>query len=320
MRLLQFLDKKGLATVGMVEDDKIFIIDKAGTAFELFTSIINNDKKIEEVVFERVTQQYEDYERLIVENRILLPISHPDPYHTWITGTGLTHLGSAASRDEMHKKINQESEGNLSDSMKMFNMGLANGKMQGKNHASQPEWFFKGNGLMAVPPGGTLAAPSFALDGGEEPEVAGIYINDEKGIPQRIGFCLGNEFSDHKMEQINYLYLAHSKLRQCSYGPELLIGALPDHVVGESRIIRDEAIIWEKEFLTGESNMSHNIANLEHHHFKYDLFRQPGDLHVHFFGTSVLSFADNVETRNGDIFEIESKTFGKPLRNIFLSL
>jgi hypothetical protein len=61
--------------------------------------------------------------------------------------------------------------------------------------------------------------------------------------------------------------------------------------------------------------MSHTIANLEHHHFKYDIFRQPGDAHVHFFGTATLSFADGVKTQSGDIFEIEAADFGLPLRN-----
>jgi hypothetical protein len=41
-------------------------------------------------------------------------------------GTGLTHLGSAAGRDKMHAKV--EGQENLTDSMKMFNMGLEGGK------------------------------------------------------------------------------------------------------------------------------------------------------------------------------------------------
>ena len=73
--------------------------------------------------------------------------------------------------------------------------------------------------------------------------------------------------------------------------------------------------MWEKPFLSGEANMSHTIANLEHHHFKYDLFRQPGDVHVHMFGTATLSFADGVKTEAGDVFEIEAGDFGLPLRN-----
>ncbi len=61
--------------------------------------------------------------------------------------------------------------------------------------------------------------------------------------------------------------------------------------------------------------MAHSIANLEAHHFKYGLFRRPGDVHVHFFGTATLSFSDGVKTQKGDVFEIESEAFGLPLRN-----
>ena len=58
-----------------------------------------------------------------------------------------------------------------------------------------------------------------------------------------------------------------------------------------------------------------SIANLEHHHFKYDLFRRAGDVHVHFFGTATLSFADGVQTREGDVFEISATPFTLPVRN-----
>ena len=61
--------------------------------------------------------------------------------------------------------------------------------------------------------------------------------------------------------------------------------------------------------------MSHTFANLEYHHFKYDLFRQPGDVHIHMFGTATLSFADGIKPQEGDIFEIEVPDFGLPLSN-----
>ncbi|MEY2926132.1 MAG: hypothetical protein RL367_609, partial [Pseudomonadota bacterium] len=108
---------------------------------------------------------------------------------------------------------------------------------------------------------------------------------------------------------------AHSKLRQAAIGPELLLGDLPASVKGTSRIIRDGATLWEKPFASGEDNMSHSIANLEHHHFKYGLFRHAGDVHVHFFGTATLSFSDQVRTEPGDIFEIAADAFALPLRN-----
>jgi hypothetical protein len=130
-----------------------------------------------------------------------------------------------------------------------------------------------------------------------------------------VGWALANEFSDHVTERINYLYLAHSKLRQASFGPEILVGQPPADIRGTSRIRRGGAVIWEKPFLSGEANMSHSFANLEHHHFKYGLFRTPGDVHVHMFGTATLSFADGIKPLPGDVFEIEAAPFGLPLIN-----
>jgi hypothetical protein len=242
-----------------------------------------------------------------------LPVSHPDPAHLHLTGTGLTHLGSAAARDAMHAKLGGAEA--LTDSMKMFKMGLEGGRPAPGAVGVQPEWFYKGTGHAAVAPGAALTAPGFAEDGGEEPEIAGIYLIGPDGTPHRIGWALGNEFSDHVTERVNYLYLAHSKLRVASYGPEILVGDLPADVRGTSRILRGGRVIWEKPFLSGEANMSHTLANLEHHHFKYGIFRQPGDLHVHFFGTATLSFADGIRTEPGDTFEIEAADFGQPLRN-----
>jgi hypothetical protein len=92
---------------------------------------------------------------------------------------------------------------------------------------------------------------------------------------------------------------------------------LPDDVRGMSRIRRGKTVIFDQPFLTGEANMSHSIANLEAHHFKYDWFRRPGDVHVHTFGTATLSVAAGISTEAGDVFEIEAPEFGLPLVNPF---
>lgn len=244
---------------------------------------------------------------------LLAPIDHLDPAHIVVTGTGLTHLGSAEGRDKMHRAA--ASGEKLTDSMRMFLEGLEGGKPAPGAVGQQPEWFYKGDGGHLVGTGAPLTMPAFAQDGGEEPELAGIYLIGPDGTPHRIGFCLANEFSDHVTERHNYLWLAHSKLRPAGLGPELLVGDLPADVRGTSRILRDGATIWERPFLTGEANMSHSIANLEHHHFKYASFRRPGDVHVHFFGTATLSFSDGIATQPGDIFEIEAAPFTLPLRN-----
>ena len=256
-----------------------------------------------------------DLEKAYAEGRVLPPITHPDAAHLHLTGTGLTHLGSAATRDSMHKKAAEAAEETLTDSMKMFRMGLEGGKPKDGEKGVQPEWFYKGNGTVATAPGAALVSPSFALDGGEEPEMAGIYVIASDGSPFRVGFALSNEFSDHVTERINYLYLAHSKLRPASFGPEIRIGAPPEDIRGTSRIRRGDKVIFEKPFLSGEANMSHTFANLEYHHFKYGLFRTPGDVHVHMFGTATLSFAEGIKPEAGDVFEIEVSDFGLPLRN-----
>ena len=256
-----------------------------------------------------------DLPALLAAGNLDCPLRHPDPAHMHVTGTGLTHTGSASARDAMHADASGRSAPVVTDSMRMFRMGIEGGKPGPGVVGVQPEWFYKGSGHGVIGPGAALASPAFALDGGEEPEVAAFYLIGPDGAPCRIGYSLANEFSDHVTEKINYLYLAHSKLRPASFGPELLVGALPQDVRGLSRIRRDGAVIWEKPFLSGEANMSHSLANLEHHHFKYSLFRQPGDLHVHMFGTATLSFADGIRTRTGDLFEISSPTFGLPLIN-----
>jgi len=126
---------------------------------------------------------------------------------------------------------------------------------------------------------------------------------------------LGNEFSDHKLEEQNYLYLAHSKLRTCSLGPELIVDGNFGDARGVARIERGGKIVWSKPFATGEKNMSHTLANLEHHHFKYATHRQPGDAHVYFFGADAFSFGDGVELIDGDVMAIELEGFGRALRN-----
>jgi len=231
-----------------------------------------------------------------------------------VTGTGLSHLGSAAARDSMHAKLQQE-ESQLTDSMKMFKWGMEGGKPAAGSIGVAPEWFYKGDGRCAVAPEQPLELPAYALDGGEEVEVVGCYVIGEGGEPWRVGFALGNEYSDHVMERQNYLYLAHSKLRQCSYGPELLLGDLPADVTGQARLLRNGEAVWGDSWLSGENNMAHTIANLEHHHFKYRDFRRPGDVHIHFFGAATGSFTKQVKTAVGDVFEIASPQFGRPLRN-----
>jgi hypothetical protein len=312
LRLIQLRTEDGARAVAAMDDTgRAHRVDGVTSTYALAQIALQSNSSLQSAIAARVSKNVVDITRALDEQRVLAPIDHADTAHVFLTGTGLTHLGSAAGRDNMHKAA---AGGTVTDSMRMFMMGVEGGKPT-SGVGVQPEWFYKGDGAALIAPGHELPSPGFALDGSEEPEIAGIYIIDRHGTPHRLGYCLANEFSDHIIERGNYLWLAHSKLRPAALGPELLLGDLPADVRGTSRIKRAGETIWEKPFLTGEANMSHSLSNLEHHHFKYAIFRRPGDVHVHFFGTATLSFADGIQTQRGDVFEIEAPPFHLPLRN-----
>jgi hypothetical protein len=313
VRLAQLRTADGVRIVAAAEDDgDAFRLDGIASTYELAHAALDRDLTLEAMARKCASSERIDLARALGEQRVLAAIDHPDTAHLHLTGTGLTHLSSAESRDEMHRDAGVDTP---TDSMRMFLLGIEGGKPPDGGIGVQPEWFYKGDGSSIVAPGAPIPSPEFALDGSEEPEIAGVYIIDGAGVPRRLGYCLANEFSDHVTERANYLWLAHSKLRPAALGPELLTGELPRDVRGTSRVIREGRTLWEMPFLTGEANMSHALSNLEHHHFKYQLFRRPGDVHVHFFGTATLSFAAGIQARLGDVFEIEAEPFRLPLRN-----
>jgi hypothetical protein len=314
MRLIQFEPTDGARAVGVVDGNSILTLNGTTTVRQLALDAIVAGRSLTEEVKVRGTGKAHDYDALMAEGRVLPPLDHEDPAHTVIAGTGLTHTGSAAARSQMHAKI-AGAEAELNDSMRIFKWGVEGGKPAAGQAGVQPEWFYKGDGSIVSRPGQPLPMPDFAEDSGEEPEVVGLYVIAPDGTPWRVGFAVGNETTDHVTEKKNYLYLAHAKLRFCAYGPELFIGDLPPNLVGLVRILRDGATLWEKSFPTGEDNMCHSLANLEYHHFKYDQFLRPGDVHVQFMGTSVASFGDGIKTQVGDVFEISIPEFGRPLSN-----
>jgi hypothetical protein len=319
LRLIQFSGENGRPRVGWIAPDgeAAGCVGAFESMYDLALSAVAAGESLDKHAGARQAPAALSYSALLAERRVLPPLTHPDPARCLVSGTGLTHYGSAATRDSMHKKLAAPTE-SLSDSMQMFKWGVEGGKpdpgVDGEPGA-QPEWFYKGDGDCVVSCGQALASPAFALDGGEEPELVGLYVISPTGTPHRLGFAIGNEFSDHVTERRNYLYLAHSKLRPCAIGPELRTGEPPAHMEGRSRIRRGSDVIWERPFVTGERNMCHSLANLEYHHFKYAAHRRPGDVHLHFFGTATLSFADGIQAMPGDVFEVALPDLGAPLTN-----
>jgi hypothetical protein len=203
----------------------------------------------------------------------------------------------------------------MTDSMRMYHLGVERGRPAPGETGAAPEWFYKGTGAILRGHGAALTVPHFAGDGGEEPEVAAVYVIDGEGAPRRVGMTTANEFSDHQTEKQNYLYLAHSKLRPCAIGPELVINADFSLVTGTVTIERGGSVLWSKAISTGDRQMCHSLANIEHHHFKYEPHRRAGDAHVHFLGAGAFSFGEGITLENGDEMVIEWNGYGRPLRN-----
>jgi hypothetical protein len=317
MRLVQLAHGDHRA-VAIVDEPHLVFLNQITSVFQLaeralaqgiaLTKLCSSLATGDRVLYDNVYRQESAW-------KLLSPIDTPGaPQLTLVSGTGLTHLGSARERQAMHAET-KKSEAEMTDSMRMFEWGREKGRPSPGEIGIAPEWFYKGDASVICAPFAPLTIPGHAEDGGEEGEVAAIYIVGNDGTPHRIGMCIGNEFSDHVFERRNYLNLAGSKLRVCSLGPEIVIGSAFTDVHGTVRILRNNVPIWEKNIRTGEDNMAHSLANLEHHHFKFEGHRQPGMLHVHFLGADALSFGDNMRLAGGDITEISFEGFGRPLIN-----
>jgi hypothetical protein len=315
IRLVQLTHGAQGRKIALVKEPFLVLLNETSSVYQLVLTAINNRKKIENQIQSLLSDETLSYDSIYDGHsawKLLPSFDHPtNDYACLVSGTGLTHKNSALNRQNMHTEEKQT----ITDSMQMYQWGLENGHPSPGNIGVQPEWFYKGNSSALVAHGSELEVPAYADDGGEEPEIAGVYIIDANGHPLRIGFTTGNEFSDHVMEKKNYLYLAPSKLRTCAIGPELVINAEFNDINGEVSIEREGNTIWSSAIKTGENNMAHSLSNIEHHHFKYAAHRTPYQAHIHFFGADAFSFGNKIVLNDKDIMKIYWQGFGRPLRN-----
>lgn len=313
--LLQLLDLSGERRVAVADGDSLRLLRTFASSYHLAVAAVRSNTPLSALATDDigpVTLPYDEVWSMRTGWRFLPPFDHPDePARCLVSGTGLTHLASAQNRQAMHAAAGAE----MTDSMRMYLWGVEGGRPQSGTIGVAPEWFYKGCGTSLRGHGDALVTPAYAGDGGEEPEIAGAYLIGDNGAPYRVGLMTANEFSDHRTEKKNYLYLAPSKLRNCAVGPELVLTADFRRLPGRVSIHRQGAALWSKDILSGEENMSHSLVNLEHHHFKFEQHRRPGDVHVHFFGADAFSFGAGIELQDGDEMEVSFEGMGRPLRN-----
>ena len=181
LRLLQHRAVDGARSVIAADDEGAAVVRGVTSVRQLATHAIAAGMTLVQAVEAAGTGDAVD---IVAENaagRLLAPIDHDDDAHVLLTGTGLTHLGSAEGRDKMHREAAAAVA--QTDSMRMFLEGVEGGKPAPGETGQQPEWFYKGDGSQLVGPGAPLTMPHFAQDGGEEPELAGIYLIGPDGTP-----------------------------------------------------------------------------------------------------------------------------------------
>lgn len=316
MRIVQLIHSNQTRKIALVNESNLLVINGFATVFDLAKAALIKRISLKTFIEHNVGLDSLDYDKVYAGQsdwKLLPPIDNPtDPRFCMLSGTGLTHKASALNREKMNAA---QASNQHTDSMKMYQWGVEGGKPAKGQIGVQPEWFYKGNGSVLKAHNEKLTIPNYGNDGGEEPELAAIYINDKDGIPHRIGFATANEFSDHVMEKKNYLYLAPSKIRNCSLGPELVLTENIDDIHGKVAVLRNGATLWEKAIKTGENNMAHSLENLEYHHFKYANHRIPDDIHIHFLGADAFSFGENIALSSGDEMVVEWQNMGRALKN-----
>ena len=314
MNLLQLEHNNGERRLAAVAGDELRWLQTHRTTYAIARAALAAGAPLAELVKEVLSSDHIAYDE-VYQGRsdwhILPVVDHPEPSRLLVSGTGLTHQRSAAQRQAMHA-----ADAAPTDSLRMYEWGVEGGRPDDGAIGTAPEWFYKGTGTILRGHGDALTIPAHADDGGEEPEIAGIYIIDDEGTPRRLGMAIGNEFSDHILERRNYLYLAASKLRNCSVGPELVLDADFSDVHGTVAIERDGTELWSRAIHTGEAAMCHSLRNMEHHHFKFAAHRRPGDLHVHYFGADAFSFGAGIKLQTGDVMTVRFDGFGRALRNV----
>src|SRR5690606_7583855 len=104
MRLIQLRDDGGDIRVGVIEGEVVRLLDGVETTCALANAAIVDSHSLDDEDATRAGATTLAYAPLLREGRVPSPLHHPDPAHCLVTFTGLTHLGSAAARDDMHQK------------------------------------------------------------------------------------------------------------------------------------------------------------------------------------------------------------------------
>ncbi|NRA87993.1 MAG: GguC protein, partial [Rhizobiales bacterium] len=110
MLISQITNSNGNISVVARQGSEAYIVNDASSVYALALDCAKNGTTLIEKINQLGLGQVVDLDEQYKSGNIISPISHPDPAHLHLTGTGLTHLGSASTRDTMHQAANASSD------------------------------------------------------------------------------------------------------------------------------------------------------------------------------------------------------------------
>jgi hypothetical protein len=171
MKIVQYMDESGARRIGAAETGPFLrVIRSFSRIYDLARTASRERQKLESLVTSSLSDERVDYDALIEDKRVLPPLDHPDEARCFVSLTGLTYVGSAKSGDEMHLASSASQESST-DSLRIFQHGVAGGKPKKREPGAQPEWAYKGDGRCVVAPEHPSSQPAFAEDGGKRPKL-----------------------------------------------------------------------------------------------------------------------------------------------------
>jgi hypothetical protein len=150
--------------VAIVEEPHLLLLEGVESVYALAQESLATKVALSNHAASLVTGEKYQYDPIYkgeAEWHLMTPIDIPgQPSRLLVTGTGLTHLGSAKDRQAMHtNKVAAKQAEPMTDSMRMFQWGMEGGRPAEGEIGIAPEWFYKGDGSMLRGPREPLVIP-----------------------------------------------------------------------------------------------------------------------------------------------------------------
>ena len=213
-----------------------------------------------------------------------------EPARCLVSGTGLTHKASAKNRDAMHAAAQA-----VTDSTRMYQSGVEGGKPAPGRSGSRARVVLQGMRHGAA--GAQRAADCSGIRGGRRRGAGSSGRVPDRCARARRGGSDSRWAMSFPITCWSARTICIWRPRNCAPAPSVRNSwwmAISIWCPERYRSNAASRILWSREIRTGESAMCHSLANIEHHHFKFEFHRRPGDLHIHFFGADAFSFGDGV--------------------------